>query len=52
MLCGNGIFKCNKLAVHFKLNLDMMFSVLYKHLNCDADKTIDGGNTASTDCNY
>ena len=51
MFCVNGIFKCNKLAVHFKLTLDMTFVVLNKYLNCAADKTIDGDHTASTDCN-
>ena len=30
----------------------MIFVVLYKSLNCAGDKTIDGGNTTSTDCNY
>ena len=25
--------------------------ILYKYLNCPADKTIDPGHTASTDCN-
>ena len=30
----------------------MIFVVLYKYLNCAADKTIDGGHTASTDYNY
>ena len=30
----------------------MRFVVLYKYLNCAADKTIDGGDTASTDYNY
>ena len=30
----------------------MRFVVLYKYLNCAADKTIDGGHTASTDYNY
>ena len=51
MFCVNGVFKCNKLAVHFKLAMDMKFVVLYKYLNCGADKTIDGGHTASTDYN-
>ena len=32
----NGVFKCNKLAVHFKLVLDRIFVVLYKCLNCAA----------------
>ena len=38
----------------FKLTLDMIFVVLYKYLNCSADKTvtIDAGHTASTDCKY
>ena len=30
----------------------MIFVVLYKWLNCAADKTIDAGHTANTDCNY
>ena len=30
----------------------MIFAVLYKELNCAADKTIDTGHTTSTDCNY
>ena len=51
MFFVHGVFKCNKLAVYFKLNLDI-FVVLYKYLNCAADKTIDGGHTASTDSNY
>ena len=29
-----------------------MFVTLHKYLNCYADKTIDGGHTASIDCNY
>ena len=29
----------------------MIFAVLYKQLNCAADKIIDIGHTASTDCN-
>ena len=33
MFWVNGLFKCNKLAVHFKLTLDMIFVVLYKYLN-------------------
>ena len=52
MFCVNEAFKYKKLAVHFKLTLDMIFVVLYKYLNCAADKTIDGGHTASTDYNY
>ena len=44
--------KCNKLAVHFKLNLGIIFMVQDKNLNCVADKTINAGNTASTGCNY
>ena len=51
MFCVNGVYKCNKSAVHFKFTLDKIFVVLYKYLNCAADKTIDGGHTASTDCN-
>ena len=35
-------------AVHFKLTLGMIFVVLYKHLNCAADNTIDTGQ--NTDC--
>ena len=42
----------HKLEVHFKLTLEMMFVVLYKYLNCVADKTIEGGHTASNDWNY
>ena len=30
----------------------MIFAVLYKYINCTADKTIDEGHTAITDCNY
>ena len=30
----------------------MIFVVLYKLLNCAADKTIDTGHTTSIDCNY
>ena len=45
------VFKCSKLAVHFKLTLGMIFVVLYKYLNCVNDKTIDNGHTTSTDCN-
>ena len=29
----------------------MIFVVLYKYLNCVIDKTIDSGDTTSTDCN-
>ena len=43
-----GVFKCNKLAAHFKLTLDLICVVLYKYLNCTADKTIDAGETART----
>ena len=49
---GKMSIKCNKLAVHFKLNLGIIFMVLDKNLNYVADKTINAGNTASTDCNY
>ena len=42
----------HKLEVHFKLTLEMIFVVLYKYLNCAADKTIEGGHTASNDWNY
>ena len=49
MFCVNGVFKGNKLAIHFKLTQDI-FVVLYKYLTCAADKTTDGGH--STDCNY
>ena len=45
-------FKCNKLAVHFKLTRDMISMILYKYLNCAAEKIIVEGQTASTDCNY
>ena len=30
----------------------MIFVVLYKYLNCAADKTIDGGRSASNGYNY
>ena len=30
----------------------MVFMAIYKYLNCAANKTIDAGHTASTDCNY
>ena len=30
----------------------MILLVIYKYLNCAADKTIDRGHTGSTDCNY
>ena len=40
------IIKCNKLAVHFKLPLDMIFVGLYKYLNFAADKTFDAGHSA------
>ena len=36
----------------FKLTLGITFVVLYKYLNCAADKAIDAGHTTSTDCNY
>ena len=52
MFYVSGVFKCNKLALHFKLTLHVRFVVLYKYLNCAADKTIDAGYTASTDYNY
>ena len=44
------MLKCNRLAVHFRLTVDI-FVVLYKYLNCAADKVIDAGHTAITDCN-
>ena len=47
----NGVLKCNRLAVHFRLTLDMIFVVLYKFLNCAVDKAIDAGHTAITNCN-
>ena len=47
----NGVFKCNKLTVHFKLTLGMVFVILYKHLHCTADKAIDTNHTTTTDCN-
>ena len=50
MFWVNGVFKCNKLAVHFKLTFGIIFVVLYKYLNCAADKTIDTSHAASTDC--
>ena len=34
------VFKCNKLAVYFKLTLGMTFVVLYKYLNCAADEIL------------
>ena len=40
----------HKLAVYLKLTLDMISVVLYKYLNCVADKTIEAGHAASTDC--
>ena len=52
VFCVHGVFKCNDLAVHFKLNLDTIFVVLYKYLDCATEKNIDGGQNASTDCNY
>ena len=52
VFCVHGVFKCNKLAVYFKLTLDMISVVLYKYLNCTAEKTIGECHTASTDCNY
>ena len=51
VFCVNEVFKYNKLAVHFKLTLGMIFVVLCKYSNCAADKTIDKCHTASTDCN-
>ena len=30
----------------------MVLMVIYKYLTCAANKTIDAGHTASTDCNY
>ena len=47
----HGEFKCKKLVVHLKSTLSMIFEVLYKYLNCVIDKTIDSGDTTSTDCN-
>ena len=44
----NGLLKCNRLAVHFKLTLGVIFAVLYKYLNCVAYKAIDAGHTAIT----
>ena len=38
---------CYCLAVHFRLTHDI-FAVLYKYLNCAADKGIDAGHTAIT----
>ena len=40
---------CYCLAVHFRLTPDI-FAVLYKYLNCAADKGIEAGHTAITDC--
>ena len=51
MFYVHGVFKYNKLAVYLKLTLDV-FVVLYKYLNCAADKAIDGGHTTSTGCIY
>ena len=34
------------------LTLDMIIIVLYKQLNCVADKTIDTSHTASSECAY
>ena len=50
--CEENPNRKKKLAVHFKLTLDMIFVVLHKNLICAADKTIDGGHTASTDWNH
>ena len=47
----NEIFKWNKLPVHFKLILGMIFVVLYKYLNCAVDKTIDNDHTTNIYCN-
>ena len=44
----NGLLKCNRLAVHFKLTLGMIFVVLYKYLNCVTYNAIDAGHTAIT----
>ena len=41
----NVVFKCNKLAVHFKLTLEMVLVVLCKYLNCAADESFDTGYT-------
>ena len=41
---------CYCLAVHFRLTRDI-FVVLYKYLNCAADKGINTRYTAITDCN-
>ena len=41
----NVVFKCNKLAVHFKLNLEMVLVVLCKYLNCAVDESFDTGYT-------
>ena len=49
---GKMSIKCNKLAVHFKFNLGIIFMVLDKNVTYVADKTINAGNTASTGCNY
>ena len=48
----NIVFKCNKLAAHFKSTLDMIFVVSYKELNWVPDKTFNAGHTASTNCNF
>ena len=47
----NGVPKCNKLAVNFKLAVSMTFVVLYNYLNCTVDKIIDTRRSASTECN-
>ena len=48
----NGVFKCNKIVVHFKLTLEVIFVVLSKYLNCAADKTIEAGHTTISNCSY
>ena len=47
-----GVLKCNKLAVHFKLTLDMIFVVLYKYLSCHAEKIIDKDLVLTVTINY
>ena len=42
----------NAIGQSNKLTLYLMLVVLYKQLNCAANKTIDACHTASTDCNY
>ena len=36
----NGVLKCSTLTVHLEVTLGMIFVVLYKYLNCTADKLL------------